>query len=677
MCFSLLLMLGISLPLGTEAQTRPIRVSYGESNPYAFTDTDGIARGYAIDLFRLIAGKAGYDVRFIPALNPAGQLQTLQDGRADATTMMALSPSRLENTIATDPVFDFEINAFVVKESDITQIEQLTGGSIGAVKGSFSLSRAKAIPGVTIVEFDTADDMVIPLLSGDLDAVVSAPANLLKRLRELSIDTRVTALEPALTSSPAGILLPPAKTALQAALNEVLRNEISADDRQKLLEKWYGRDTSMFDTEAFRWFVGITAALLLVLIFFASRAVIYRRRSENLQRVHRADQLLIGALDQVSAAIVIFDKNLRAVHWNQGFEEVFPKMVPSLKAGENMRDMLMRSYTNGTVPNDWTMEQTAAHVDGVLRDMRSGANKTRIVRMDDGRVFQATDMPLGKNHFGTIRVDITHIQEQQDLIRQQATTLEAANEKLRTFTAIAAHDLKTPLFNQINLLEFITEDLQSANITLPAEVQDNWQELEMVTRQMLRLIQDLSVYATTESESQTTERFSPSLRLQEVLQVAQPRTGFQITIQDDIPDLVVNPTAFEMVMRNLLNNAIKHHDKDFGRISVRCETQADQVILQVQDDGPGIPENQREQVFEPFQRLSARTDGSGLGLAFIRKTVDSWGGKVWISSATPRGSIFSISFPRSAQAVDASTPTASTSQTMAANTAVAQMPKTG
>ncbi|WP_260100580.1 sensor histidine kinase [Phaeobacter inhibens] len=165
----------------------------------------------------------------------------------------------------------------------------------------------------------------------------------------------------------------------------------------------------------------------------------------------------------------------------------------------------------------------------------------------------------------------------------------------------------------------MAEDMEAAGISLPPEIEDNWSQMERLSHRMMQLVQDLLVYSTTQSESHRSEMIEPSPRLQEVLDLAGPREGFEVIIEPDMPRLRVNPIAFDMVMRNLIVNALRHHDRDHGTIILSAQSTDDAVMLSVRDDGPGIPEEHYEQIFAPFHRLSASTEGSGLGWPSSRK----------------------------------------------------------
>ncbi|ATG37889.1 MULTISPECIES: transporter substrate-binding domain-containing protein [Phaeobacter] len=623
-------------------------MTYEEFHPYSFTDAAGQPQGMSIDIMRRIADTAGRKVVFLPNRNPAGMLEELRSGAAEVTSLLALTPERLAAGLATQKLGAFELQVFVRGSGSIQNLGDLTGTTVGVVRGSFAISGARLIPFANLVEFETTDDLILPLLTGEIDAVVSAHNSFLMRLRMAEVEDRIAPLSPPLVTSAYGFVVAADNEPLRAQLNAAIDSSISAEFLAKLEQTWFGRSRTLWDNVLVRWGLLISAAMLAAILVLGYWFFYYRNQSAELTRDRASDQLLIGALDEVAAAIVIFDSDLKAIHWNHGFEVIFPSMVPSLKKGATMRQMILQSYFDGTIQNDLSDAEILKKVDGIIEALHRGQSEMRKVRTQDGRVFQARDVRLGAGHFASLRVDVTQLQHQQDTIAQQAVSLEVANEELRTFSAIAAHDLKAPLFSLLNLIEFMAEDMEEAGITLPQDVEANWLQMERLSHRMMRLVQDLLVYTTTQSESHRSEVIEPSPRLQEVLDLAGPREGIEVIIEANMPHLRVNPIAFDMVMRNLIVNALQHHDRNRGTIILSAQSDGDVVTLSLQDDGPGIPEEHREQIFAPFHRLSASTEGSGLGLAFVKKTVESWGGNVQVRPAQPRGAVFEVSFPRSA-----------------------------
>ena len=104
---------------------------------------------------------------------------------------------------------------------------------------------------------------------------------------------------------------------------------------------------------------------------------------------------------------------------------------------------------------------------------------------------------------------------------------------------------------------------------------------------------------------------------------------------------------FELVLRNLINNAIKHHDKEQGVIEVYAEMVEEGYKVQVSDNGPGIPEEYREKAMQMFQTLKSRdnTEGSGMGLAICKKTVEYYGGQLFIETSPLGGTTITMMWP--------------------------------
>jgi signal transduction histidine kinase len=114
----------------------------------------------------------------------------------------------------------------------------------------------------------------------------------------------------------------------------------------------------------------------------------------------------------------------------------------------------------------------------------------------------------------------------------------------------------------------------------------------------------------------------------------------------EIPAVLGETVRIHEAVTNLLDNAAKYSPAG-GRITLGAETGQDNALLWVRDEGPGIPEDQREKIFERFYRLrgSGRPEGTGLGLALVREIAEAHGGRVWVESSTGKGSTFYLSLP--------------------------------
>jgi signal transduction histidine kinase len=102
------------------------------------------------------------------------------------------------------------------------------------------------------------------------------------------------------------------------------------------------------------------------------------------------------------------------------------------------------------------------------------------------------------------------------------------------------------------------------------------------------------------------------------------------------------------VLRNLINNAIKHHDGLSGRVDVKARALDGWVEFSVCDDGPGIAPEYHERIFQMFQTLRPRdeVEGSGMGLAIVKKAVEEKGGRIRVESEAGRGACFVFTWPK-------------------------------
>ena len=116
-----------------------------------------------------------------------------------------------------------------------------------------------------------------------------------------------------------------------------------------------------------------------------------------------------------------------------------------------------------------------------------------------------------------------------------------------------------------------------------------------------------------------------------------------------MPVLSTQRVPLETVLRNLIGNAIKHRQPPDGHVWVSAQSRDDGVEFRVCDDGPGIAPEYHERIFELFQTLQPRDqlEASGMGLAIVKKTVESAGGRVAVRSAEGEGTCFIFTWPAS------------------------------
>jgi signal transduction histidine kinase len=131
--------------------------------------------------------------------------------------------------------------------------------------------------------------------------------------------------------------------------------------------------------------------------------------------------------------------------------------------------------------------------------------------------------------------------------------------------------------------------------------------------------------------------------VEDIASLLGPPEGMKIEADAGLPKLTVHHAPLEQVLRNLINNAIKHHPDETGQIRVFAQDQGDSIMFGVEDDGAGIPEEYAERVFKMFQTLQPRDEkeGSGMGLAIVKRIIDWQGGRIWFHAGPgDKGTVF-------------------------------------
>jgi signal transduction histidine kinase len=117
---------------------------------------------------------------------------------------------------------------------------------------------------------------------------------------------------------------------------------------------------------------------------------------------------------------------------------------------------------------------------------------------------------------------------------------------------------------------------------------------------------------------------------------------------ESVPMALFDPAKMEQVVDNLITNAIKYSPPG-SCARIRLQLVGDEILLSVQDEGPGIPPAEMDKLFKPFQRTSVKSTGgeksTGLGLAIVKRIVTGHGGRIWVESQTGLGSVFYVAVP--------------------------------
>ena len=250
------------------------------------------------------------------------------------------------------------------------------------------------------------------------------------------------------------------------------------------------------------------------------------------------------------------------------------------------------------------------------------------------------------------------LEAQRQRLEQATAELRAANERLESldrlkddFMSSVTHELRTPLTSIRALAELMADDPD-----MPAAQRQQFLGIVVAeTERLSRLVNQVLDMAKIESghaEWHNTEVDMVALARQagQTVQELLRERGAELVLAlpEAVPPLRADPDRLTQVLLNLLSNAAKFVPRGQGRVTLRLRTEADGLTVEVQDNGPGVPADQRELVFEKFRQggsAAHRPQGTGLGLPISRQIVEHFGGRMWLAPDLGQGACFAFHLP--------------------------------
>jgi signal transduction histidine kinase len=297
-------------------------------------------------------------------------------------------------------------------------------------------------------------------------------------------------------------------------------------------------------------------------------------------------------------------------------------------------------------------------IDDTYNDERWSAGSENIIRA-------AVIVPLSGRHGLLGMLMLTHEQDHyfnldhllllQAIASQAAIAIENANlykevEKVKDeFIATASHDLKNPITSILGFNQLITQagPVNEKQLDFIQRIQSAANTMNELVQNMMQLVQ-IDLHSQQEHEvielgavlAELADEFGPQAREKEqTLSFATPAVPVQMH---------GNPLQLRQLFRNLLVNAIKYTSRK-GNIQLRGKLDNNQILIDVQDNGYGIPPSDLPFIFDRFYRAhhgqAEEVEGNGLGLAIVKSIVEKHGGEIKVQSEPDKGTCFSISFP--------------------------------
>ncbi len=246
--------------------------------------------------------------------------------------------------------------------------------------------------------------------------------------------------------------------------------------------------------------------------------------------------------------------------------------------------------------------------------------------------------------FANMLVNVIQRKEQEELIKQQKEkkeellkSLSLQNEQLNDYAQMVSHDLKAPLINIHTLITWFKEDnkaiLEKTSVEPLNEVLFNVEKLDF-------LINGILDYSTIDNQNFENKKINLNTLIQEVLKLILVPKNITIKVQENLPILTGNIWKFNQLFQNLIQNAIKHNNKENGRIEIGFSEKENHYQFFVKDNGIGIKAAYFDQIFKVFTKLESVSSSSGIGLSIVKKIVTFYNGKIWVESEEEVGTTF-------------------------------------
>lgn len=381
--------------------------------------------------------------------------------------------------------------------------------------------------------------------------------------------------------------------------------------------------------------------LLLVLVAAALVALYARIRRDARER-QDSEERLRAVVETAGEGIITIDAAGRVGSFNPAAERLFGYRADEV-LGRNV-NMLMPEPDRSA--HDGYLQRYLAS--GVPHVIGTGAQVTGL-RRDGTPVplhLAVTEMRLGTQRLFTgILHDLTEQRAAQQRQDELIDDLRNVNEELRSFAYVVSHDLKAPLRGIGSLADWLVSDYTD-------KLDDQGREyLALMKGRVTRmdaLIDGILEYSRVGRVQQPPVEVDLNALVTDVLQMLAPPPQMAVHVEGPLPTVVGEQVRLQQVFQNLISNAIRHRDQPKGQVWVSCRDAGDDWQFSIADDGPGIEPRHHERIFQLFQVLTPRDrkESTGVGLALVKRIIETHGGRVWVEAQPGQGSTFHFTLPK-------------------------------
>jgi light-regulated signal transduction histidine kinase (bacteriophytochrome) len=247
-----------------------------------------------------------------------------------------------------------------------------------------------------------------------------------------------------------------------------------------------------------------------------------------------------------------------------------------------------------------------------------------------------------------VSTDVTERVRAQEELRKTLTELERRGEEMESFNYSVSHDLKEPLRTIEAFSKFVLEDYADQ---VDDQGRDYLQRMGKAAARLKQMIEELFTLSRIGRRPDTLHRVDIAAVVGDIvaaMQIAVQEKRATIEIEDTLSPVLADESRVEQIFGNLIANSLKFNHNEQPRITIgQSGIEGGMAVFFVRDNGIGIDEQYHDRIFQVFQRLHRREDyeGTGAGLAIVKRAVHALSGQIWLTSSAGEGATFFVALP--------------------------------
>lgn len=412
----------------------------------------------------------------------------------------------------------------------------------------------------------------------------------------------------------------------------------------------YGRD-AQFDDE---WHLPDGRALHVVIDSVPGQGVTYlyedvTERFALESRYNELIQVQRETIDTLREGVAVFSQDGALRLYNKAFASLW-RLNPSQLDGEPHIDEVIESCrVLHDDPAEWA--RTKAAITAITSERYPYESQ---FDRDDGSVIAAAALPLPDGGTLLTYVDVSDSVRAERALIEKNEALETADRLKSTFIRHVSYELRTPLTNIVGFTDFL---IDVARDPLSPKQAEYLNDIRASGRTLRTIIDDILDLASIDAGALQLEKGGVDVRgvvasLEKGLSDRLQQNGVKLAVhvEETVDRVTADEQRLVQILYNLLSNAISFSPGG-STVILGCNQEDDMIRFRVKDEGPGIPAELRDSIFEPFESRAQGVGhrGAGLGLAIVKSLVELHGGNIALNTEVDRGTEFDVWLPRAPQ----------------------------